>query len=421
VSGYRHRTRRDFPCGFFLVVDFRSDRRRKKIMRQQDVQGLEAAAAGEVWWLRRREELLQLAEQRLNAFVYDTATIAGAVGRLREMKSIDRVLYAMKANFNPDILRFLASLGVDFECVSPGEVQHLLDTVAGLDKGRILFTPNFAPRSDYEWARSAGIRVTLDNLYPLRAWPEVFAGQQVFLRMDPGVGGGHHDHVKTTGLQSKFGIPVNEVDEVVSRIEAMGAKVVGIHAHSGSGIPNPENWRAVADELARVADRFPDADVLDLGGGLGVPDRLGDAPFDLQALDAALLGFREKNPGYRLWLEPGRFIVAESGVLLTHVTQVKGKGDRRYVGVSTGMNSLIRPALYNAYHEIVNLTRLHERRTETVTVVGPICETGDRLGADRLMPPAVENDVIVIANTGAYGRAMSSQYNLRPIPEEIVI
>lgn len=124
---------------------------------------------------------------------------------------------------------------------------------------------------------------------------------------------------------------------------------------------------------------------------------------------------------YRLWLEPGRYLVAEAGVLLSHVTQTKGKGDMRYLGIATGMNALIRPALYGAYHEIVNLSRVDEAATESVTVVGPICETGDKLGIDRLLPPSSENDVILIANAGAYGQVMSSSYNLRDVPPEITI
>ena len=134
-----------------------------------------------------------------------------------------------------------------------------------------------------------------------------------------------------------------------------------------------------------------------------------------------MTAFRARHPGYGLWLEPGRYLVAQSGVLLTHVTQTKGKGDMRYVGVGTGMNSLIRPALYGAYHEIVNLTRYRESATMSATVVGPICETGDRLGSDRLLPECREGDVILVANTGAYGHAMSSRYNLRAAAPEIVI
>lgn len=374
-----------------------------------------------VWWLQRRNELLKIADGQLNAYVYDLETVRQSVQRLRDLQSIDRVLYAMKANFNPDVLRLLASLNVDFECVSPGEVEHLLRVVPDLDRTRILFTPNFAPREDYQWSRDLGIQVTLDNLYPLQAWPEIFAGQKIFLRVDPGQGHGHHEHVKTAGDRSKFGIPRFEVDELVSLVEKAGADVVGIHAHSGSGIPEPDSWGQVAIELARIAARFENVSVLDLGGGLGVPGRLGEQPFDLPAMDQALLEVKARLPAYEFWLEPGRYLVAEAGVLLTHVTQLKGKGDRRYIGVGTGMNALIRPALYDAYHEIVNLTRYGDPLIETANIVGLICETGDTFGVDRPMPASRENDVIVIANTGAYGRVMSSQYNLRETPQEILI
>lgn len=373
------------------------------------------------WWLRRRDELLQLAEGQLNAYVYDLDTVMQSAQRLLGLQSIDRILFAMKANFHPELLRLLASLNIDFECVSPGEAEHLLQSLPDLDKKRILFTPNFAPRADYAWSRDADIQVTLDNLYPLQAWPELFAGQDIFVRVDPGEGYGHHDHVKTAGNRSKFGIPRSEIDELVSLVEQSGANVVGIHAHSGSGIPESGSWGSVAARLAEVAARFPNASVLDLGGGFGVPDRIGAKPFDLQAMDESLMEFRESSPGMNLWLEPGRYLVAEAGILLTHVTQTKGKGERQYIGVGTGMNSLIRPALYGAYHEIVNLTRHEDAATQTANIVGLICETGDTFGVDRKMPPSYENDVIVIANTGAYGRVMSSPYNMRETPPEIVI
>ena len=157
------------------------------------------------------------------------------------------------------------------------------------------------------------------------------------------------------------------------------------------------------------------------GGGLGIPEKPGDKSIDILRLNNLLGEIKKSYPQYSLWLEPGRYIVAQAGVLLTHVTQIKGKGDMRYVGVGTGMNSLIRPALYGSYHEIVNLTRADVSARETVTVVGPICETGDRLGSDRLLPPSEEGDVILIANTGAYGYVMSSQYNLREVATEVVI
>lgn len=373
------------------------------------------------WWVAKRQRLLELATQHVNAYVYDADTIVRSARKLLALQSIDRVLFAMKSNFNADILRLLAETDVDFECVSPDEVMHLRRAVPGLATGRILFTPNFAPRSDYAWALEQGIRVTLDNLFPLQEWPELFADQDLFVRIDPGIGRGHHDHVVTAGEHSKFGIPLFEVDELETLVRSAGARVIGIHAHSGSGIPEPDTWGLVAEVLSSVADRFPDATVLDLGGGIGVPTRPGDQPFDLASMDAALLAVKTKYPGRSIWIEPGRYLVAEAGVILAHITQLKGKGDRRYMGLSTGMNALLRPSLYDAYHEIVNLTRLGQAITQSVTVVGPICESGDTLGRDRPMPDCESGDVALIATAGAYGRVMASQYNLRPIPEELVL
>ena len=380
-----------------------------------------AVQAYDTWWMRKRELLLDLAKNQLNAYVYDRESVAQAARNLLDLKSVDRVLYAVKANFNAELLQILADEGVDFECVSPGEVEWLEQVIPDIDLARILFTPNFAPRGEYEWAIEKGLQLTLDNLYPLEAWPELFKGKDLFIRVDPGQGRGHHEHVKTAGVHSKFGIPRFEIDELKHLVDAAGADVVGIHAHSGSGILDPDNWRSVAVELVQVAEQFPSVKSIDLGGGIGVPDKPGEKPFDLEKLDTTLDEIRESYPQYKLWLEPGRYLVAQAGVLLSRVTQIKGKGDMRYVGIGTGMNSLIRPALYGSYHEIVNLTRATEIPTDTVTVVGPICETGDKLGSDRLLPASKENDVILIANAGAYGFVMSSQYNRREVADELVI
>lgn len=379
------------------------------------------ARAADTWWMQKRDELLKLADGQLNAYVYDRASVLKASASLLNLKNVDRILYAVKANFNADLLRAMGEVGVDFECVSPGEVQWLEEVFPDFDLTRILFTPNFAAREEYEWGIGKGLQVTLDNLYPLQAWPELFAGQKLFIRVDPGQGRGHHEHVKTAGVHSKFGVPVFEVDELIRLIDAAGADVIGIHAHSGSGILDPDNWRSVAAELVQIAELFPSVKTIDLGGGLGVPEKPGDKSFDLDRLDETLAEIRDAYPQYKLWLEPGRFLVARAGVLLTHVTQTKGKGEMQYIGVGTGMNSLIRPALYGSYHEIVNLSRADEAPSETVTIVGPICETGDRLGSDRLLPPTREGDVILVANAGAYGYVMGSHYNRREVAQEIVI
>ena len=380
-----------------------------------------AARAADAWWLRKRQQLLEIADRQSNAYVYDRESVAAAALGLLGLQNVDRILYAVKANFNAELLRTLDEVGVDFECVSPGEVEWLEQVIPGLDMARVLFTPNFAPREEYAWGRAKGLQVTLDNLYPLQAWPELFEGSKLFVRVDPGHGRGHHQHVRTAGIHSKFGIPRFEIDELARLVDAAGAEIIGIHAHSGSGILDPYNWRRVAGQLVEVAEQFPSVTTIDLGGGIGVPEKPGDKAIDLEELDATLREIKDTYPQYKLWLEPGRYIVSRGGVLLTRVTQTKGKGEMRYIGVGTGMNSLIRPALYGAYHEIINLSRADEAPSETVTVVGPICESGDRLGSDRLLPPTREGDVILIANAGAYGYVMSSLYNRREAAGEVVI
>lgn len=382
--------------------------------------GAEAGIAP-AWWQARVPELIELAERHGAAYVYDSTTIRAAIESLQSLESIDAVYYSIKANSHPEVLRIAHDSGANFECVSPGEIAHVLGLFPELDRRRILFTPNFAPRVEYAEALEEGVFVTVDNLYVMREWAETFRGADIFVRVDTGQGRGHHEHVRTAGAHSKFGVPLFEIDELAALARGVGARVVGLHAHTGSGVLNADAWHDTGQRLVELLDLFPDAAYLDVGGGLGVPEKHGQRALDLVELDR-LLGLVKQACGDReVWLEPGRYVVAPAGVLLTRVTQLKGKGDMQYVGVNTGMNSLIRPALYGAYHEIVNLSRLGDPATEVVTVVGPICETGDRLGSDRLMPLAHEGDVLLIANTGAYGRVMSSEYNLRRPATEIVL
>lgn len=373
------------------------------------------------WWTLQRDKLIATAREQGSAYVYHLDSVTEALLALTSLKSIDAVLYSVKANSHPSILRVVERRGGNFECVSPGEIQRVFDAVPGIDSKRILFTPNFAPKEEYEWGLEQDVWVTLDNLHPIRHWPELFQGREIFVRADPGVGWGHHEHVRTAGMHSKFGIPMFELDEFVGLVSAAGARVVGLHAHTGSKIFDPYNWEQTGMCLASLMAMFPHARYVDLGGGLGIPEKPGEIALDLTELDAAIARVKVRTPKLEIWLEPGRFIVAKAGVLVTRVTQTKGKGDIRYVGVSTGMNSLLRPALYGAYHEIVNLSRLSEPATETVNIVGPVCETGDRIGSDRLLPETREGDVLLIANVGAYGHVMSSRYNLREPASEVLI
>ncbi len=373
------------------------------------------------WWRRKREALLATLAERDAAFVYDLEVARTAARALRGLGSLSRVHYSMKANPHPQLLRALHAEGIELECVSRGEVERVLELFPQIERQRILFTPNFAPRAEYAWAVANGVRVTIDNAHILAAWPQLFARQEIFVRVDTGVGRGHHTHVRTAGSRSKFGVPIGELPELGRLARECGAQIVGLQAHVGSGIFDITSWEHTARMLASAAGACAAVRVIDVGGGLGVPERAEQPGVDLGGLDTLLTAVRAEHPQLEFWLEPGRYLAATAGVLLARVTQLKSKGGVRFVGVATGMNSLIRPALYGAYHEIANLTRLEEPATELVSVVGPICESADVLGHDRLLPPTREGDVLLIANAGAYGRAMSSEYNLRPPAEELFV
>jgi diaminopimelate decarboxylase/aspartate kinase len=375
------------------------------------------------WWEQpqKRRRLLDIAARESAAFVYDAEALEQAIAAVQRVQSVKRWAYAMKANWHPEILRRVYAAGLTLECVSQGELEHAFASVPALDPERVLFTPNFAPRGEYQFGFAKGVRVTLDNLYPLKMWPDLFRGREIFLRIDPGFGRGHHSHVRTGGVHSKFGVPLSEADELVALTREAGVRVTGLHAHTGSGIFDVANWTETGALLADLAARFPEVRVVDLGGGIGVPEQLGHGEIDLGNLDRGVAELAKNFPHLEFWMEPGRFLVAKAGVLVAVVTQLKGKGDVQYVGIATGMNSLIRPALYGAHHDIRNLTRLGDPLSHRVNVVGPICETADQLGADRWLPQTQEGDVLLIANCGAYGYAMASNYNLRPPAAEFII
>lgn len=382
----------------------------------------ENTASQQTWWHNRRQELVELMTDQDSAYVYHLPTIEQAADRLLGMAYVDRVLYSMKANPHPDILKTLFNRGVGIETVSIQEVETALATLPDLSASDVLYTPNFAPRSEYQRALALGVNVTIDNTTILETWGQDFAGSAIFIRLDPGSGLGHHKMVRTAGSHAKFGIPLSELDKVARLTQAHNITVIGLHAHTGSGILHADNWHRTLEVLGEAAERFASVRTIDLGGGLGIPDHDEAKGLDLAALDAGLGQLRAQlGRPLDVWLEPGRYLVANAGVLLGKVTQTKGKGDVRYVGIATGMNSLIRPALYGAWHPIAHLNRLDEQSDHVYNVVGPICETGDILGLDRLLPECHPGDVLLIANTGAYGHVMASEYNLRAPAGEHVL
>eukprot|EP01128_Nolandella_sp_AFSM9_P002102 TRINITY_DN1248_c1_g1_i1.p1 TRINITY_DN1248_c1_g1~~TRINITY_DN1248_c1_g1_i1.p1 ORF type:complete len:417 (+),score=99.50 TRINITY_DN1248_c1_g1_i1:65-1252(+) len=381
----------------------------------------------DVWWRDERETLLSLTQSP--AYVIHRASIEKRVKAISQMKSLSRFFYAIKANAEPEILKIVYKYGGGFETVSPSEVLFVKKLFPDIDcSKRILFTPNFVPKREYEFGFKENVIVTVDSLYPLENWPEVFKGKSILLRVDTGKGKGHHEHVKTAGKLSKFGIPIEEMAEARKLVTLCRATVVGLHAHAGSGLLDPTHWEGIANKCDQLRELFPEIRSFDVGGGLGVVQdpRVGspDKELDLVEMDEYLLKYKAAHPDIELWIEPGRFVIAESCVLLAKVTQIKRKGDNCFVGIESGFNSLLRPILYQSYHHIVNLTQynLADQEMMKCSIVGMICETGDIFGKDRVLPVnTAEDDVILIDTAGAYGHSMSNNYNMREPAPQIVI
>ncbi len=380
-----------------------------------------ARGRGPRWWEdgTERARLLALADQGTPRYVYHLPTLRERARRLAAVDAVDRRFYAIKANSHPLILRTLADEGFGLECVSRAEVERVFAEVPGLTTDRVLFTPSFAPRDEYAFAMSRGINTTLDNVEALRNWPEVFRGRDLWLRVDLGRGDGHHDKVKTGGKSSKFGLPLERFDEFLAEARALGTRITGLHAHLGSGVESAQHWNQIADELGGLADRIGTIDTIDIGGGLPIPYEADDEPFDIDAWAAGLAQIKAAHSAYRLAIEPGRYLVAECGVMLSRVTQVVDKLGIRRVGSDAGMHTLMRPALYDAWHDIVNLSRLGDTELAPADIVGPICESTDVFGKRRPMPSATrEGDILLFSDAGAYGFSMANTYNLRDLPAE---
>ena len=374
------------------------------------------------WWQLERPRLMRLAEAGTPRYVYHLPTVRERARQLKAVAAVDRRYFAIKANPHPDILRALVEEGFGLECVSLGELRHVFATVPGIGPEQVLFTPSFAPSAEYAQALEMGVTVTVDNVELLRRWPEVFRGRPLWLRIDLGHGDGHHQKVNTGGKEAKFGLAAQRVDEFVDQARALGVVVTGLHAHLGSGVDNIGHWRLMCDELAGFARRIGTVATLDLGGGLPIPYTADDEPFDLEAWSAGLAEVRELHPAFGLVIEPGRFLVAEAGVLLARATQVVEKDGVVRVGLDAGMNALLRPALYDAWHDIVNLQRIDAPADGQFDVVGPICESSDLFGRLRRLPrDTAPGDVMLVADAGAYGHSMASRYNLRELPVEDVI
>ncbi|MFB6218899.1 MAG: diaminopimelate decarboxylase [Halobacteriaceae archaeon] len=334
------------------------------------------------------------------------------------------VMYAAKAHTGQAVLGALVEAGAPIECAAAGEIERALR--AGADPDRLQYTAVNPPAADLDYAvevaaEHPGLTVTVGAEDSLDRLAERGYDGRLCLRVNPGIGAGHHEKV-ATGSHPKFGLPYDRVPGVAAEARER-FDLVGLHAHAGSGMLADDmaahrEYVARMGELARAVGGL---EFLDIGGGFGVPYREDEAPLDLQAVaDATREAFGERD--LQLGIEPGRYFVADAGVLLATVNTVKETPGTTVVGVDAGMTDLVRPAMYGAYHAIRSLAPDADAREWTeAEVAGPICETADVFGRDRPLPAPERGDVLAVGNVGAYGYEMASHYNSRPRPAVVAL
>ena len=333
-------------------------------------------------------------------------------------------LYAVKANDNPHILKIIREEGFGFDTVSFEEV--LLCRRLNTEPDDIFYTENNMTDAEMRDAVTEGVVLNIGSPGRLRAFCEANSGRSCSIRLKPDISDGHHAKVDTGNEDSKFGIRMDLLADVVQIAESHNVTIRGIHAHIGSGIRKPENLLAELKVLLNTAKKLKSLDFINFGGGIPIPYLPNEKPFDLDEFtvpaSVMLREFLENVTNrVRFYFEPGRWIVGPAGLLLTQVNTVKNQGRKWFLGTDTGFNHLLRPALYDAWHEVVNITAEPGSELLVYDVAGNICESGDILGVDRSLPETRPGDILAIRDVGAYGMTMASYYNRRALPAEVLV
>lgn len=372
-----------------------------------------------------REQLLEAAHRYgTPLYVYHSERITHQFESLRNAFAGARVrfFYAAKALTNLHVLQHLQRIGAEVDCSSINEVK--LAIKAGFRNEQILYTSNSVSFEEIAEACGLGVHINIDSLSNLTKFAEAYAGDYpVGIRIRPNILAGGNLQISTGHDRSKFGIALSDLPEVHRMIREKELQVRVLHIHTGSEIKEVDIFLKGLDLLFDLAPNFPHLKAIDLGGGFKVPYKEDESGTDIQALaEAVQLHFHAfKNrtgTDLEFWFEPGKYLVAESGYLLTTVQVLKRSGNIEFAGVDSGLNQLIRPMFYNAYHRIENLSHPNGP-VQPYTVVGNVCET-DTFADDRPLPQVREGDLLCFRNAGAYGFEMASSYNARFRPAEVL-
>lgn len=372
------------------------------------------------------KELINIAEEfGTPIYVYDADKIKEQYNKLTAaFKNTDTVFfYACKALTNINILKYIKSLGANVDCSSINEVKLALH--AGFPPERILYTSNGISFCEIEEAKNLNVIINIDSLSNLEKFGKKYGhSYPVGIRLRPNIMAGGHLKISTGHKKSKFGIPVEQVDEIISLLDKYDIFINDLHIHTGSEIEDVDVFVKGIEVLFDIIPKFKELEVIDLGGGFKVPYKKDDSETNINLLAEKVneLFASHPNPGgkhLQVWFEPGKFLVSEAGYFITNVNVIKENPATTFVGVNSGFNHLIRPMFYDAYHHIKNISN-PEGEEKNYSVVGNICET-DTFAWDRKLNEVKEGDYLVFYNAGAYGFQMASNYNSRLRPAEVLL
>lgn len=363
-------------------------------------------------------------------YVYNEAILRE---RCRDMKNFIKyknfsVSFSAKANSNIHLLKIVREEGLNVDAMSEGEIYVQLK--AGFDPKQIFYIPNNVSENEFRYAAYNGVNVSVDSLSQLELFGKINMGGKVAVRFNGGIGAGHNEKVVTAGKKAKFGVDPEYISKVKQIAATYNLKIIGINQHIGSLFMEGSAYIESLKMLLSIAENFRELEFIDMGGGFGVPYRkqTGEERLDLEKLgnevDSLILEWTKKyGKEIEFRIEPGRYICAECGVLLGSVNTIKVNYGTKYIGTDIGFNILIRPVMYNSHHdiEVYKKNDIKSAECEKVTVVGNICESGDIIAEDIILPKIEEGDVIGVLDAGAYGYVMSSNYNNRLRPAEILI
>ena len=371
-----------------------------------------------------RQQLIDIAKEfGTPAYVYHAEKIKEQFNKLVSAFSVldTKFFYACKALTNVNILKYIDSIGGGIDCSSVNEVKLALH--AGVPAEKILYTSNGISFEEIEEVASHRVHINIDSLSNLEKFGKKFGSSYpVGVRIRPNILAGGNLKISTGHEKSKFGIPVDLLGDLLTVVEKYKIKIQTLHIHTGSDIKDADVFVQGIKVLTEIVPHFPDLEIIDLGGGFKVPYEPDDEETDIGLIAKKLQKFLDSHLAgkkYQLWFEPGKYLVSECGYLITRVNVVKDNNHQVFVGVDSGLNHLIRPMMYDAYHHIVNISN-PDAQEKSYNVTGYICET-DTFASDRLLHEVREGDYLVFYNAGAYGFEMSSNYNSRYKPAEVMV